>query len=327
MSRKQMEGDNQRRRTLARQARERGKRASEAGVSLGASKQFEHIDEAYRAGPPPAGGRKPVPGRGTPDTAPQPPLPAPDSPRLDPEIVGGEPPQPAGVAYRELVAEVGRRAGVNFDEARVAAVAAVTALAHALDERDRQRLLDVVPATLHDEGAPASGNAGLSGFLDDVVQLTHRDRDQARYQAQAALSALADQDRGLVESLDLPTDLRDLLAPPPVGGGMVDAVGRTATLTADEVRGALADLPYWSGDPRALSRLLVLPPGNLERALARLAQLRHEVGRAPHVGRRGDTQAVLVVRTASVGGVTAADLDLAHAVEAAIDEVGAGIAS
>jgi hypothetical protein len=327
MSRKQMEGDNQRRRTLARQARERGKRASEAGVSLGASKQFEHVDDAYREGPPAAGGRKPVPGRGTPDTAPQPPPPEPDIPRWDTEIAGVEPVQPVGVAYRELVAEVGRRARIDFDEARVAAAAAVTALAHALDDRDRQRLLDAVPATLHDDRTPAARNSDLSGFLDEVVQLTHRDRDQARYQAQAALSALADQDRGLVESLDLPTELRDLLAPPPVGGGMVDPIGRTATLTAEEVRAALADLPYWSGDPRALSRLLVLPPDNLERVLARLGQLRHEVGRAPHVGRRGDTQAVLVVRTASVGGVTAGDLDLAHAVDAAIDEAGAGIAS
>lgn len=327
MSRKQMEGDNQRRRTLARQARERGKRASEAGVSLGASKQFEHVDDAYRDGPPGAGVSKPVPGRGTPDTAPQPTPPAPDYPQVDAEIAGAEPVQPAGVAYRELIWEVGRRAGVDFDEARVAAVAAVTALAHALDDRDRQRLLDAVPASLHDDGAPATGTGDLSGFLNEVGQLTHRDRDQARYRAQAALSALADQDRGLVESLDLPTGLRDLLAPPPVGGGMVDATGRTATLTADEIRGALADLPYWSGDPRALSRLLVLPADSLERVLARLGQLRHEVGRAPHVGRRGDNQAVLVVRTASVGGVTAADLDLAHAVEAAIDESGAGMAS
>ncbi|TWH69565.1 hypothetical protein JD77_04575 [Micromonospora olivasterospora] len=49
--RKQMEGDNQRRRALARQARERGLRASETGASLSATKQLAHLDRGKRAGP------------------------------------------------------------------------------------------------------------------------------------------------------------------------------------------------------------------------------------------------------------------------------------
>ncbi|MGW4502979.1 DUF2267 domain-containing protein, partial [Micromonospora sp. NPDC004336] len=53
--RKQMEGDNQRRRALARQARERGMQASETGASLSAGKQLTHLDRGRRAGPPPAG--------------------------------------------------------------------------------------------------------------------------------------------------------------------------------------------------------------------------------------------------------------------------------
>ncbi|MEV1146630.1 hypothetical protein AB0I76_23655, partial [Micromonospora sp. NPDC049799] len=56
--RKQMEGDNQRRRALAREARERGMQASETGASLSASKQLTHLDKGRRIGPAPAGQRR-----------------------------------------------------------------------------------------------------------------------------------------------------------------------------------------------------------------------------------------------------------------------------
>ena len=333
MSGKQMEGDNQRRRALARQAREQGRRPSEAGVTFGAAKQVEHVNDAHRAGPPPAGtAHKPRPERGGPAPAP-PPEPSvldrgPSWPRLDPESTGHDPVRPIGVTYRDLVADVGRRAGVDFDEARSAAVATVTALARALEGADRQRLLDSVPATLHDNQpvvAPLYPR-DLAGFIDEVVRMTRRSRDQARYQAQATLSALAARDRDLVDSLDLPADIRDLLAPPAAGGGLVDATGRRAALTDEEIRAALADLPYWSGDHRALSRLLVLPRENLDRVLMRLEMLRQELGRGPHIGRQSDNQAVIVVRTHAVRAVTALDLDLVRAVDAAIEEAAAGIA-
>lgn len=326
MSRKQMEGDNPRRRTLGRRARNRGQEPSEAGATLGASKQFSHLDEARRDGPPPAGLHKPVPGSTAQAMAPEHAASPTGPPEWDSEVAGEPTRMPIGVSYRELVAEVGRRAGVDTDDARTATMAAVTALADALDERDRKRLLDSLPSSLYDETAPPAHLSDASGFLDLMAYLSHRDPVEARYQAQAALSALAEQDRDLVDSLHIPDDIRQLLAPPPAGG-LVDQTGRPAKLTPEEVRAALADLPYWSGDQLALSRLLVLPPDNLERVLARLTRLRSEVGRSPHIGRRGATQAVLVVRTAGAGGVTAQDIDMAHAVEAAIDEAGAGVAS
>jgi hypothetical protein len=325
MSRKQIEGDNPRRRSLARQARNRGQQPSEARATLGASKQFAHLDDAHREGPPPAGRHKPVPGSTAQAIGPEHASSPTGPPKWDSEFIG-ESATPAGVSYRELVAEVGRRAGVDTDDARAAAVAAVTALADALDERDRERLLNSLPASLYDDTAPPAHLSDLSGFLDMVGYLSHRDAVEARYQAQAALSALDEQNHELVASLHIPNEIRELLAPPPAGG-IVDQTGRTAKLTADEIRGALADLPYWSGDQRAFTRLLVLPPDNLERVLARVAQLHREVGRAPHVGRRGANQAVIVVRSAGAGGVTAQDVDLALAVEAAIDEAGAGMAS
>ncbi|MEO3747715.1 DUF2267 domain-containing protein [Plantactinospora sp. B5E13] len=323
---KQMEGDNQRRRALARQARQRGRRPSEVGATLGADKQLESLDRGRRSGPPPSGARKPSTERGGPTTPPpapaERPMPLPD----EPATAG---PGVAVITYRDLVSDVGRRAGVDFDQARTAAEATVTALALALDVADRQRLLDAVPGQLCDEESLESGNRrrDLAGFLDEVARLSRRTPEQARYQAQATLSALAEQDRALVESLDLPEDLRDLLGPPNAGGGLVDPSGATAGLTEDELRDALATLPYWSGDRSRLTRTIELPAENLDRVLGRLARLRPDTGRGPSIGRQSPDSAVITVRTRALDAVTALDVDLAHQIDDAIDEVAAGMAS
>ncbi|MGI5150491.1 DUF2267 domain-containing protein [Plantactinospora sp. CA-294935] len=327
MSGKQMEGDNQRRRTLARQARQRGRRPSEVGATFGADKQLTSLDRGRRDGPAPAGSRKPNAERGGPVTPP--PAPAERPNPVPDELVGTTTTDVPVIGYRELVSDIGRRAGVDFEQARAAAGATVVTLARALDAADRQRLLAAVPNQLHDDGSLAAGNRrrDLAGFLDEVARLTHRSPEQARYQAQATLSALAAQDGGLIDSLNLPPELRDLLGPPPAGGGLVDPAGATAALTDDELRDALATLPYWSGDRRRLTRTIELPPENLDRVLGRLSRLRPETGRGPMVGRESPGTAVLTVRTRSLDAVTAPDVALAHQIDDAIDEVGAGMAA
>jgi hypothetical protein len=145
MSGKQIEGDNPRRRALARRAREEGRSAGEEGVSLGASKQFEHTRGADRAGPPPAGAGKPD------STTPIPPSTAPPERQWP-----GDPPdvydrQPGGLRYRDFVQDVGQRIGLEFDEARAAAEATMTVLAQSLSDADRQRLLDQLPGELCDD--------------------------------------------------------------------------------------------------------------------------------------------------------------------------------
>jgi pterin-4a-carbinolamine dehydratase len=140
------------------------------------------------------------------------------------------------------------------------------------------------------------------------------------------LSALAEWNRQLVESLDLPRGGKDLLGAPPVGGGQVSTRGQVAPLTEEELRAALAALPHWTGTRRALSRTIQLPRANLDRVVARLDRLHEEAGRGPRIARPSHDSAVIVVWTTNVGAVTALDVDLAHRVEGAIDEVGAGIA-
>ncbi|GIG76168.1 hypothetical protein Pfl04_45720 [Planosporangium flavigriseum] len=294
---------------------------------MGASKQPEHADRSERTGPPPAGPHKPVPHSPTPPTPPQP---GPAFPRWDPEELGIEPNSPGWIQYRELVNEVGRRTDLDFDHARLAAEATTTVLARALKEKDRRDFLDGVPDELHDDYAINVPYAplDLNGFLIQVGTIVHRERDQARYQAQAVLSTMCEQDRALIESLDLPDYLDELLTPPPVGGGVVGIPpGGVPPLTDEELRQALTRLPQWSGDRRALMRTIVLPRDNLDRVLIRLIQLRQEVGRAPHIGRLSPDAARLVVRTTSVDAVTRLDIELAHAVDDAILEAGAGMSA
>ncbi|MDO3704881.1 DUF2267 domain-containing protein [Micromonospora sp. C28SCA-DRY-2] len=324
--RKQMEGDNQRRRALARQARERGMQASEVGASLSATKQLTKLDRGKRLGPQPAGSRhKPDSTRGGP--AP-PPAGIPENPRPRPEPGAGTPAETT-VGYRRLVEDVARRTGADFRTAKIGAEATVLVLAWALGEAERQRLLTAVPPKLHDV-VPVDGiqrHQDLSGFLAEVGRISGNTPEHARYQAEATMAALRDQDGELVASLHVPEGLRDLLAPPEPGGGVVGASTSTPTLGDAEIREALGDLPYWSGDTNSLSRTIALPPDNLERVLARLDQLREETGRGPRIGRVDQTTAVVTVRSRQARAVTARDVDLAHAVDAAIDEAGAGLNS
>ncbi|WFE35368.1 DUF2267 domain-containing protein [Micromonospora sp. WMMD975] len=316
--RKQMEGDNKRRRALARQAREQGRRPSQTGASLSASKQVTSLDRHDRSGPPPAGRHKPDSTRGGP--AP-PPVGVAERPRPLPDPPTG---RAATMSYRELVDDVSRRAGVDFTEAKIAAEATVLALARALDESERERLLDAVPVKLHDV-VPVDGierRHDLPDFLAEVGRRSRLTPEQARYQAEATLAALADADAELVGSLRVPDGLRDLLAPADYGGGLVGASSATPPLTEPELRDALASLPYWSSDRRSLVRTIELPGGDLDRLLDRLDRLRAEGGRGPQIGRPDPDNAVLTVRTQHADGVTAADVDLAQRVDAALDTAG-----
>ncbi|MGW4502960.1 DUF2267 domain-containing protein, partial [Micromonospora sp. NPDC004336] len=275
---------------------------------------------------PPAGSRhKPDSTRGGP--AP-PPAGVPESPRPLPEPGQGTP-GVTPIGYHALVDDVVRRTGTDFRTAKVGVESTVLVLAWALGEAERRRLLAAVPAKLHDV-VPVDGierHRDLPGFLAEVGRISGRTPEQARYQAEATVAALADHDGDLVESLRVPDGLRELLDPTPVGGGVVGAATATPPLGGAELREALRGLPYWSGDGDSLSRTVELPADGLDRVLDRIDRLRQETGRGPRIGRPDATTAVLTVRSRQAGAVTAMDVDLAHAVDDAIDEAGAGMAT
>jgi pterin-4a-carbinolamine dehydratase len=325
---KEMEGDNQKRRALARAAREQGHRAGEAGASLGSSKQRRHAEHAERAeqnGPPPEGAHKPGPQAPRPS---QPPEPDPDWPRRSARTGETADPgkKPQRLRYRDLISAAADTAGIDFDTAREAGRATVSVLARMVDETNRRRLLDMVPAELvegQDVSTPISRDQ--IGFVSEVGSLLGCTSEQGRMRAQAVLGAI-DAQSSVLESLDLPAALTELIRPPRPGGGIVGPDGHTAGLDEEEVRTALRRLPDWSGDTRALTRTLVLPPDQLERVLTRLARLKQQWGRGPRISRPDERTAVFVVTTTNVGAVTALDVDLASRLDDAIAQADAGLA-
>jgi uncharacterized protein (DUF2267 family) len=315
MTDKEMEGDSRRRRALARDAREHGRNASETGVTLGASKQPEPVPDKRRAGPPAAGTNKPRPGTGGP------PPPAPNPPDWPRHPAAG-PAEPGPLRYRDLVSDVARRTGLDFDGAKQAAEATVTVLARALAEPERQRLLAAVPAELRDDYAvePPDRLEDLAGFIGEVARIAHGTPEQARIRAEAVLGALGERAPDLVGSLDLPPSIEALVQAPPAGGGLVDAAGHPAPLTDAELRTELARLPYWAGSRRAISRTVTGPPDRVDRLLLGLAGRKADWQRGPRFSRPAPDTAIMVLKTSGPDAVTALDIDLAHRLEGTIAE-------
>jgi hypothetical protein len=72
---------------------------------------------------------------------------------------------------------------------------------------------------------------------------------------------------------------------PPVGGGLVDPAGHPAPLTDAELRTELAQLPYWAGGRRAISRTVTGPADRLDRLLLALAGRKADRQRSPKFSR------------------------------------------
>lgn len=232
------------------------------------------------------------------------------------------------VRYREFLGAVSRMTGLDTDEARAVAGAALSTLGHQLTRADRRHLLDALPAELRD-GLPVPPEAAHPdpvSFVQAVGHLSRRPVEEAWLVTHAVFAALAGEEPDLVRGLDLPEGLRDLFSHPYPGGGLTGPHGHQAALTAEELEAELAMLPYWSGDTGALVRTVELPEENLDRVLERIQVMHRRIGRGPAV-HRVDGAADLVVTTAAIGAVTALDVALAHDVDRAIDEAGAGIAS
>ena len=322
---KENEGDPRRRGRLARDAREKGLAPSAEGVTLGSSKQIEHERGGRRSGPSErAGNRKLTAAKPVPPSPAWPPRPV---PHWDPAAVGADV-NPGELSYRDVIYEVGRRIGRDFERAKAATTATVTAVARMLPGPERVRLLQAMPPGLYGDEAvdPLDGEAGLNRFVAEAGRLAGDPPEQALLHAQAVLRVLDERDGGLVRSLHLPDDVRDLFAEPPTGGGLTGPEGQTPPLTTGELQAEMASLPYWAVEGRALCRTIELPRENLDRVLDLIAGIQRELGRAPHIGRVDENTATLALRTLSVNAVTRLDVELAHRIDDAIDAAGAGIA-
>ena len=139
-----------------------------------------------------------------------------------------------------------------------------------------------------------------------VMRLRVRLRERTRASAGSHKSVPQDALEGTPPSPDLQW-------PRTPGGLSGGRAARRAGATAPVVGRPAHARPY----RRSSSR-------NLERVLRRLADLKREAGRGPHIGAL--TRAwPSSLRTSRVNAVTALDVELAHRVNAAIEEAGAGM--
>ncbi|NRQ30295.1 DUF2267 domain-containing protein [Nonomuraea sp. NN258] len=216
--------------------------------------------------------------------------------------------------------------GLDSGRARAAAEATLTALARALDDDDRRVLIDALPPELTDDfPMDRPGNDGTEeGIVRQAGLLGRRPPEEARLRAQAVLAAVKEQDPELVARLHIPEQVRGLFQSPESGGGITGPTGGIAPLTDDEIVAALRTLPLWSGNRDGLRRVISLPPENLRAMRKALDGLKVTYGRQPQLHDTADGLEI-IVRTASIGAVTAQDVDLARTVDGLIMDLGAGI--
>jgi pterin-4a-carbinolamine dehydratase/uncharacterized protein (DUF2267 family) len=232
------------------------------------------------------------------------------------------------VDYQQLVEEIRDLSGVpDTDTAALAAAATFGALGHVLDAEDRQRVAGLLPGKLRNAmtadssfAAPHGRREDESGFVADVAGRCHCTTQQARLRAQATLSTVVAQERESFSALHLPDWFAEMSTHPEPGGGVVSPEGKAPPLTDEEIRSALVDLPYWTGDRHALVRTVSLPRENAD---ALLPHLQRAIDATPHGGRIERTPEGLKVtlQTRSVGAVTGYDVDLARRAEQIIASV------
>jgi pterin-4a-carbinolamine dehydratase/uncharacterized protein (DUF2267 family) len=235
------------------------------------------------------------------------------------------------VAHREFLEAVADRAGLDSPSAaKRPAESVLVGVARRLDDTGREALGSMLPtqlATLVRESAPLRQDEGKGKepFLRTVASQLDASPERARFLAQAVLSALADQDARTAETVrsQVPEDFLDLFAapgdgPPPDRAASAAVPGPT-DLTADEVAAALAALPGWTGDVRALERIVGLPPDDVGQELRdRIARVEQEMNHHAVVEERVDGTAFRVW-THARGVVTDLDIELARRISEIID--------
>jgi uncharacterized protein (DUF2267 family)/pterin-4a-carbinolamine dehydratase len=232
------------------------------------------------------------------------------------------------LAHREFLEAVADRAGLDPpDAAKRPAELVLVGVARRLDDSGRTLLGATLPtqlATLVLDSAPLRRDEDKTRFLETVASDLNASPERARFLAQAVLSALADQDAPSAEAVrsQLPEDFLDLFtAPgdgPPPDRAATAALPEPTDLTEEEVAAALARLPGWTGDTRALERTVVLPPGIGQAIRDGIARVEQELNHHAVVEERADGT-VFRVWTHARGLVTDLDVELARRISEVIE--------
>jgi pterin-4a-carbinolamine dehydratase/uncharacterized protein (DUF2267 family) len=233
--------------------------------------------------------------------------------------------------HREFLEAIAARAGLERpDAAKLPAESVLVCVARRLDDPGRTTLASSLPTQLAElvrGSAPLRRDEGegKTPFLETVASELDTSPERARFMAQAVLSTLVDEDAstaGAVRS-QLPKDFEDLFAAPgdgpPPDRAASAALPEPTDLTEEEVAAALASLPGWTGDVRALERTVVLPPGIGQELSDRIAGVERAMNHHAVVEQRPDGT-TFRVWTHARGVVTDLDVELARRISEVIEE-------
>lgn len=231
--------------------------------------------------------------------------------------------------YKEFVDSVLERlANADVERAREAVARTVYGLVLWLPADERKALHDALPGPLRpadlEDAAQLRGDARR--FVRFVANRERRPREQVRYEMQAVLSALAEEDPDLGRRLraSLPEDFAELFRAPGGGPPTDLAAGPgvpPAELTDEDVRELLARLPEWTGDRHRLSRTVSPPEYVAEQLFRRMEEVERQLSHRAVVTREPDGSYTIEVWTHSEGLVTDLDAAFAEAIEDAIEDV------
>ncbi|HEX6755502.1 MAG TPA: DUF2267 domain-containing protein [Mycobacteriales bacterium] len=213
------------------------------------------------------------------------------------------------------------------DRAREAVARTVYGLLPWLPPAERAALTEALPGPLRPadvEDVP-SVRGDAEQFLRFVADRERYPAEQARYEAQAVLSALADLEPELGRRLRaaLSDGFGELFQAP--GGGpppdlSAGAGVPPAELSDEDVRALLRHLPRWTGDRHRLSRPVAPPDYLAERLFDRIHEVERRLNHRAVIERLPGGYRI-DVWTHSEGLVTDLDARLARAIEDVIADV------
>lgn len=239
------------------------------------------------------------------------------------------------VGRKAFVHAVAKRAGRDDRDRVEREIESVLAgVARRVGPEARARLAEALPlgfAKIVAESTTPVEDPGLASFLATVSSVPDDDPARARYVAQAVLSFIAEEAPEVAEALrkDLPDEFDDLFTPPPARarreGASTPAPPPTPEpvpdrLTREEVEGALAELPGWTGDELRIRRTVSLPAEVADEVRERIARVEEELNHHAVVEEDPDGTTFLLW-THSRRGVTELDLELAARISDIVDNL------
>jgi pterin-4a-carbinolamine dehydratase/uncharacterized protein (DUF2267 family) len=238
------------------------------------------------------------------------------------------------LGHKAFVHAVAKRAGRD-DLERVdrEAESVLVGVARRVGADGRTQLAGVLPLGLAEVVAQSTtpvDDPGLAPFLATISSVPNDDPERARFVAQAVLSFIAEEYPTVAETLraELPDEFGDLFTPPtrlpppprlpPRERDASPAPSEPARLTREEVEGALAERPGWTGDDNRIRRTVSLPAEVAADVRVRIARVEEQLHHHVVVEEDPDGTTYLLW-TRSVDGVTERDLVLAARISDIVD--------